>query len=94
MHASGSIPKSQGYIEIEIPAGVDIETWDAPSFEAGRRFGDQWYDERRTAVLIVPSVVTLVEPNVLINQEPPAFTRIRPSEPRRVRWGARLRTRE
>src|ERR1035438_5688563 len=83
VHASGSVPKSQGYVEIEIPSGLSIEEitqddlpqWDAPSFEATRAFGDLWYDERRTPVLIVPSVVTLVEGNVLINQEHPDFPR-------------------
>src|SRR5436190_17312726 len=41
VHASGSIPRNQGYVEIEIPAAVSIETaverdvpgWDTASFE-------------------------------------------------------------
>jgi RES domain-containing protein len=98
VHASGNVPKGQGYIEIEIPAALSIEEiapedlprWDSPSFEAARKFGNRWYDERRTPVAIVPSVVTLVERNVLINQEHPDFARIRASEPRPVRWDARL----
>ena len=64
VHASGSIPSSQGYVEIQIPPGVaieeitreDIPGWDSPKFDATRAFGDRWYDERRTAVLMVPSV--------------------------------------
>jgi RES domain-containing protein len=67
VHASGSVPKGQGYIEIEIPSGLSVEEiapedvprWDSPSFETARKFGDRWYDERRTPVAIVPSVVTL-----------------------------------
>jgi RES domain-containing protein len=98
VHASGSVPKGQGYIEIEIPAGLpveeiapeDVPRWDSPSFEAARKFGDRWYDERRTPVAIVPSVVTLVERNVLINQEHPDFAQIRASQPRPVRWDSRL----
>src|SRR6266436_7984969 len=98
VHASGSVPKSQGYVEIEIPSGLSIEEitnddvprWDAPSFETTRAFGDRWYDERRTPVLIVPSVVTLVERNVLINQEHPAFSGIRASKPMPVHWDVRL----
>jgi RES domain-containing protein len=98
VHASGSVPKSQGYIEIEIPAGLSIEEiapedvprWDSPSFETARKFGDRWYDERRTPVVIVPSVVTMVERNILINQEHPDFGRIRASQPLPVRWDARL----
>ena len=98
VHASGNVPRSQGYVEIEVPAGMSIEEitphdlphWDSPSFEPARAFGDRWYDERRTPVLIVPSVVTLVERNVLINQEHRDFRRIRASQPMPVRWDARL----
>ena len=97
-HASGSVPPSQAYIEIAIPAGLSIETlaladlprWDSPSFEASRMFGDRWYDEKRTPVLFVPSVVTRIERNVLINQEHPDFKRIRASVALPVRWDARL----
>src|SRR6266436_3716997 len=56
VHASGSIPRNQGYIEIQIPAGLSVETvspadlpnWDSPSFDTARTFGDRWYDARRT----------------------------------------------
>ena len=102
VHASGSVPPSQGYVEIEIPAGLSIEEitpddvprWDSPSFGRARIFGDRWFDERRTLVLIVPSLVTLVERNVLINQAHPDFARIRASEALPVRWDARLWSRQ
>jgi RES domain-containing protein len=98
VHASGSVPRSHGYVEIEIPSGLSIEEitqgdlprWDAPSFEATQAFGDRWYDERRTPVLIVPSVVTRVERNVLINQEHPEFPLVRASQAVPVRWDSRL----
>ena len=98
VHTSGSVPKSHGCVTIEIPDGLpiediapdDVQRWDSRSFEAARAFGDRWYDERRTPVLMVPSVVTRVEHNVLINQEHPEFARIRASQPRPVRWDARL----
>ena len=98
VHASGSVPQSQGYVQIEIPAGLPVEEitpddvphWDSPSFDSARHFGDRWYDERRTPVLIVPSVVTLLERNVLINQEHSDFLAIRVSQPMPVRWDARL----
>lgn len=101
VHASGSVPASQGYIEIEIPAALAIEEitpedvphWDARSFDAAREFGDHWYDERRTPVLLVPSVVTRVERNVLINQDHADFERIRAGQPVAVRWDTRLWTR-
>ena len=98
VHASGSVPRNQGFVEIAIPAGVRIEVveadalggWDAPSSTCARQFGDRWYDERRTPVLIVPSVVTRVEANIPINQEHPDFARITASEPAQVRWDHRL----
>jgi len=98
VHASGSVPRSQGYVEIEIPpdlpveaiAPEDVPRWDSPTFESARKFGHQWYDERRTCVLMVPSVVTLVERNILINEEHRDFRRIRASQPIPVRWDDRL----
>ena len=98
VHASGSVPQSQGFVEIEIPSGVSIEEitqddvprWDSPSFEATQAFGDRWYDERRTLALIAPSVVTRVERNVLINQEHPEFPMVRASQAVPVRWDSRL----
>src|ERR1017187_6644600 len=98
IHASGSVPKSQGYIEIEIPSGLSIEEitqddlprWDAPSFEATQAFGDRWYDERRTMALIAPSVVPRVERNVLNTQDQPEFPIDRASQAVPVPWGARF----
>ena len=98
VHASGSIPPAQGWIEIEIPAGLaieeirpeDVPRWDATSFGAAQAFGDRWYDEKRTPVLLVPSVVTRVERNVLVNQEHADFPRIRASQALPVRWDTRL----
>ena len=99
-HASGSVPRSQGYIEIEIPADLSIEEvtpedlpgWDSPSYETARAFGNRWVDERRTPVLLVPSVATRIERNILMNQDHPDFPRIRASEALPVRWDERLWT--
>src|SRR5215471_3399394 len=49
VHASGRVPRNNGYIEIAIPAGVaveeltaaDVPRWDAPSFEAAQAAGDR-----------------------------------------------------
>jgi RES domain-containing protein len=98
VHASGGVPRNQVYIEIEIPASISIEEvnshdvpgWDARSFEASRAFGDRWYGERRTAVLLVPSLVTRVERNIVVNQAHPDSVRIHFSQPMPVRWDARL----
>jgi len=98
VHSSGRVPRSLAYLEVEIPSTLAIEEvttagipgWDAASFESARAFGDRWYDERRSPVLLVPSVVTRVERNVLVNQSHPDFGKIRAGEPQPVRWDARL----
>lgn len=94
----GRIPQHQMFVEITVPAGVRIETadpaailgWDAENQMASRRFGDTWYDARRTAVLRVPSVVARAEWNVLIHQEHSDFPKITASDPKPVLWDERL----
>ena len=95
---TGRLPTHHAYIEISIPATVSVEWldvstapgWDAPGYGVSRVIGDEWYDSRRSVVLIVPSVVSQVDSNVLIHQEHPDFLEIRASEPRPVRWDRRL----
>ena len=72
---TGEMPPNQHYVEIEVPAGVTYEIvtkdglpgWCDIDGAAARAFGSAWYRERRSAILIVPSVVARVERNVLIN---------------------------
>lgn len=95
----GRVPKGFAVIEIEIPAEVEIEEisagdllgWDEPDCETSRKFGSLWYDERRTAVLVVPSVAAGGrQRNVLINQEHAQFQLLSASVPSLVKWDARL----
>lgn len=94
----GRIPQGQRYIDILIPRPIAIEEigpdevqgWDSRGERASRAYGDRWYDERRSAVLVVPSVVTAVERNILINQDHPHFRKIRAGKPKPVVWDARL----
>jgi RES domain-containing protein len=99
VHANiGKLPKTHSWIEILIRKGIrieevypiDIPGWDAPDQRASRRYGDRWYDEGRTAVLVMPSIVARPERNIAINQEHPEFRRIRATAPRPVIWDARL----
>ena len=46
-----------------------------------QQFGDGWYDRRESAVLLVPSVLSPFEPNVLINQRHPELEVISASDP-------------
>jgi RES domain-containing protein len=94
----GRMPKQHTWIEILIGGDVSVEEvvvrkvhrWDAPDQRASRIFGDRWYGEQRSTVLIVPSTVTRVERNVVINQEHPGFRKLRVNKPKPVIWDERL----
>jgi RES domain-containing protein len=94
----GRVPKHHAWIEIFIGQGVSVEEvdvrklrrWEAPDQRASRGFGDQWYDEKRSTVLIVPSAVVRRERNVIINQEHPDFRRLRATHAKPVVWDERL----
>jgi RES domain-containing protein len=94
----GRMPKHHGWIEILIGEDVSVEEvdarkirrWDAPDQRASRSFGDKWYDQGRSTVLIVPSTVARVERNVVINQNHPEFRKLRATKPKPVVWDERL----
>jgi RES domain-containing protein len=100
VHANfDALPNSLAWIELLIPEMADIEEiscedvpdWNARTSSDAQKYGDSWYDQQRTPVLLVPSVVTAgVEHNVLINQRHPGFVDIHPSEPREVIWDKRF----
>jgi len=93
----GSIPKDQHSITIDIPAidieeitAVDISGWDLPDLSVSRAYGDGWLHSKRTAVLVVPSVVARPDRNVLINPAHPDFRKITHSTSEPVVWDRRL----
>jgi len=94
----GRMPEHHAWIEILIGEDASVEEvdaskvrrWDAPDQRASRSFGDKWYDEKRSPVLIVPSTVVRVERNVVISQGHPGFRKLRASEPKPVVWDERL----
>ncbi len=100
VHANTSrIPRYHAMIQIAIPDDVRVESvdsgalsgWNDPDQTISRAFGDEWLDGRRTAVMLVPSVVTDGrERNVIINPSHPDFRKIRAYEPEEVRWDKRL----
>ena len=79
----GRLPRRHAWTQISIPEGVAVEEldgtglprWGSPDQIASRKFGDRWHDEKRSSVLIVPSVVTRVERNLVINQDHPDFSK-------------------
>jgi RES domain-containing protein len=78
-------------VAIEEIGADEVPGWDAPDLIASRKYGDHWHAERRTAVLLVPSLVThAIERNVLLNEDHPAFSDIIATDARDVNWDGRL----
>jgi RES domain-containing protein len=68
-----------------------VPGWDRlDDLTAPRAYGDRWLEERRTAVLRVPSVVSPIDRNLLINPAHPAYHTITVSPARPVPWDPRL----
>lgn len=95
----GRVPKTHAAIEITIAHDIPVERqdetslplgWDRSDLRVSRAFGDAWIRERRTAVLIVTSVVARREENVLLNPRHPDFNRISAGQAEPVIWDARL----
>jgi RES domain-containing protein len=84
-----ALPPSQLYIRITIPGSVsritlgaeELPGWGDYPYGPSQEYGDDWYDRRASAVLIVPSVVSPFEPNVLLNQRHKEFVRITTTDP-------------
>lgn len=98
-----ALPSGMRYVVATIPAAVartvldpaTLPGWDRDDYSISQPYGDAWYDARAVAVLVVPSVLSPYEPNVLINQIHPDGRRIevaaeRPAiiDPRLSRSGA------
>ena len=97
VHANiGRAPRDLHFATITIPPGVaidelttsDVEDWS--DVDATCRLGDAWHAKRRTAVLLVPSAVTRLERNVVLNPAHPDFVRIKASKAKPVEWDPRL----
>ncbi len=100
VHGSGMLPPNQHYIEILLPPELSYEELDpaalpawadpAPSL-ASKAYGEAWYQERRSLLLFVPSVVARLEFNILINPDHPDFAAIAvPARHHPVWWDPRL----
>lgn len=103
VHANiGRIPSTHCYVVAEVPGNVSVERHDAQSLPSGwdsddssiaRSFGDQWVQEARSAVLVVPSVVVKLEWNAVINPLHPNANQLLVSATQKVIWDQRLFTR-
>lgn len=98
VHANLVMPANQHYISITIPNGVSFEIfqsaahpgWDSRNETICKHFAQVWYDERRAALLIVPSIPARLERNFLINPTHPDSAAIAYSLPEPVWWDERL----
>ncbi|MEO8667942.1 MAG: RES family NAD+ phosphorylase [Bauldia sp.] len=97
-HGSGRLPPNQHYVAVTVPRGTTFEMfsppalpgWDRMPATTSKTFGEAWCAERRSAILIVPSVVARLDNNVLINPAHPEFTAIAVSLHQPVYWDRRL----
>jgi RES domain-containing protein len=95
---SARLPPDMRYIVASIPEEVDravldpeaLPEWDRPDHGVSRGFGNAWYDAGAAAVLVVPSVLSPFEPNVLINQGHPDTDLIQVSAERTAALDPRL----
>lgn len=85
---------------IAIPAAIKVTIWresdmprdwrDCPAPPSTQALGDGWLSGRRGAVLLVPSVVTPSESNLLFNPAHPAFRKVKISDPRAFSFDPRM----
>ena len=101
VHTNGKAPPQRfRYVHADLPGGTAVEHaeparipgWDSADIGAAQAYGARWLQERRSLVLIVPSVVTQgLDSNALINPAHPDFDRIVVSGEKTVAWDERLR---
>jgi RES domain-containing protein len=98
VQANPRLPPNQHYIEITLPCGLSYEVltkdqlpgWAAKEPSVAQDFGAAWVREKRSAILLVPSIVARIEQNVLINPAHAEFSDITPSLAYPVWWDERL----
>ena len=93
-----ALPRGMHYVVATIPATVartvldpvTLPGWDRDDYSISQTYGDAWFDAGDVAVLVVPSVLSPYEPNVLINQIHSDIRRIGVAEERRATVDPRL----
>lgn len=98
VHGSGSLPPNQHFVTITLPNGVSYEIlneahlpdWAHENCRAAKAHGEAWRVQKRSLLLIVPSVVARVDRNILINPDHPEFQAVTTSLHQPVWWDARL----
>ena len=75
VHRAGHMPPTQHFVAVTIPAGTTDEVfpadhhpgWHGADGKVARRLGHRWFDDGRSAIRIVPSVVARMEEKVVIS---------------------------
>ena len=94
-----TVPKGLVCVAADIPDDIDQEeldrddlpTADPSDYSLFQEIGDDWYQRGETAVLWVPSIVSPVEANVLVNQTHEDFVRLTVHKATPARIDPRLR---
>lgn len=98
VHANSVLPPNQHYVRITIPNGISYELfqtaaypgWDGKDEGLCKAFGQEWVAERRSALLIVPSIPARIERNILINPQHPDAAKITHDLAEPIWWDERL----
>jgi RES domain-containing protein len=93
----GRIPRTDVCLQIDVPDAL-VETfdresrpgWDRPRSSVAKAFGVRWHAQARCVALRVPSAVTKVDWNLVLNPEHPDFAAVSWKPPQPVRWDPRL----
>lgn len=97
-HHSGELPPNKHFLEITLPAGMTYEVvtkdrlpgWHNKNARISKAFGSAWFQEGRSALLFVPSLVAREELNILINPHHPDAKLIELGLETPIWWDARL----
>lgn len=98
VHGSGRLPPNQHYVRVTIPRGLSYEVfsqpalpgWDLMPASVSKIFGERWCFDKRSLILIVPSVVARLDSNILINPAHREFSSVESSLHEAVFWDRRL----
>ena len=96
VHFNGVMPPNNHFVRISIPVGTSYQIVTKDSLPdwlrltRAREFGSKWIDDRRSAVLVVPSYVAREERNVLINPNHTDAQLIEPGLEKPIWWDPRI----
>ncbi len=99
VHANAGAPPSRArYVAADLPKDTPVERldpaalpgWDDEDLAVPRRFAAAWAEAGKAAILLVPSAVTKLDLNAVVNPRHPAAAGIVVSPEAPVAWDRRL----